>query len=168
MEKLSKYFNDRKVIAIDPGKEGGIAVFSLDSDKLIALVHMPETPRDLLLFLSKWQKNSVCYLEKVGGLPGMGGSAMFNFGKGFGHIEMALIARNIPIIEVTPQKWQKHLQLGTKGSKSTNEWKTKLKEVAQRLYPKVETDFSLKTKKDWLRVADALLILKYGLDDCKK
>jgi hypothetical protein len=165
--KTSEYFNDEKIIAIDPGKEGGIVVWSKDKGKLLAVQHMPETPRDLLLFLSKFQKNSICYLEKVGGLPGMGGSAMFNFGKGFGHIEMALIARNIPITEVTPQKWQKAMQLGTKGGKSTNEWKTKLKEVAQRIFPKVETEFGLKTKKDWLRVADALLILSYAKNEEK-
>jgi len=162
--EISSFFNDKKIIAIDPGKEGGIVVFDEDKRCLLAVEHMPETPKDLLIFISKYQKNSICFLEKVGGLPGMGGSAMFNFGKGFGHIEMALLARHIPTIEVTPQKWQKYLQLGSKGNKSTNEWKTKLKEVAQRLFPNVESTFNLKTKKDWLRVADALLILHYALN----
>lgn len=157
-----KHIKDRKLIAIDPGKNGGIAVYSVDKDKLLEVVKMPDTPQDLLSFLSKYQVNSKCYLEKVGGLPGMGGSSMFNFGKGFGHLEMALLCRRIPTMEVTPQKWQKCLQLGNKGKKTTNEWKTKLKEKAQQLYPTVGADFGLRTKQDWLNVSDALLILEYS------
>ena len=83
------------IIAIDPGKNGGIAVFDVVRRKIVSLVKMPDTPTDILNFLSVYNTNSVCYLEKVGGLPGMGGSAMFNFGKGYGHIEMALLANKI-------------------------------------------------------------------------
>ena len=149
-----KCFQDRKIIAIDPGAMGGIAVFSIDKSILIDLVKMPDTPQDLLDFISKYQINSKCYLEKVGGLPGMGGSSMFNFGKGFGHLEMALLCRKIPTTEVTPQKWQKALQLGNKGHKSTSQWKNKLKAKAQQLYPMVP--------KITLATSDALLILEYA------
>ena len=149
-----KHIKDRKLIAIDPGKNGGIAVYSVDKDKLLDVVKMPDTPQDLLSFLSKYQVNSKCYLEKVGGIPGQGGaSSMFNFGKGFGHLEMALLCRRIPTMEVTPQKWQKALQLGTKGNKSNTEWKNKLKARAQQLFPNVPMT---------LAVADALLILEYS------
>lgn len=157
-----KYFNDKKIIAIDPGKEGGIVVFSSTKNEMIEVIHMPETPQFLHNFLKKYQKKSICYLEKVGGLPGMGGSSMFNFGKGFGWLEMALVVNKIPTIEVTPQKWQKELQLGNKGNKTTNQWKTKLMERAQQIYPSVGGKFNLKTKKDWTRVSDALLILEYA------
>ena len=78
---------------------------------------------------------------------------MFNFGKGFGHLEMALLCRRIPTMEVTPQKWQKALQLGTKGNKSNTEWKNKLKARAQQLFPNVPMT---------LAVADALLLLEYS------
>ena len=102
-------------------------------------------------------------MEHVGGIPGQGGaSSMFNFGKGFGWIEMALLCNRIPTIEVTPQKWQKTLKVGSKGKKSTNEWKTKLVQIAQQRWPSVERKFSLKFKKDWLAVSDALLILEYA------
>lgn len=149
-----KHLKDKKLIAIDPGKNGGIAVYSVDEDKLIEVVKMPDTPQDLLSFLSRYQVNSRAYLEKVGGIPGQGGaSSMFNFGKGFGHLEMALLARRIPTMEVTPQKWQKTLQLGTKGTKSTTEWKNKLKARAQQLYPDVTVTLAL---------SDALLILEYS------
>ena len=75
---------------------------------------------------------------------------------------MCLIVLKIPTNEVTPQKWQKSLQLGNKGDKSTNEWKTKLKIRAQQLFPYVESEFALKNKTAWLTVSDALLILEYA------
>lgn len=92
----------------------------------------------------------------------MGATAMFNFGRGFGQLEMALVAMKIPTIEVTPQKWQKELQLGVKGHKTTNEWKTKLKTFAQQLFPNIERKFNLKTKTAWLKVSDSLLIMEYA------
>ena len=154
-----KFFKDKKIIAIDPGKNGGIAIYSFEKNKLIEVVKMPPTPQELLSFLRLYQFNSVCYLEKVGGLPGMGGSAMFNFGKGFGHIEMALLCAKIPTNEVLPQKWQKFLSLGTKGSKSTSEWKNKLRTRAEQLFPNAG--------KITLATSDALLILKYGIENEK-
>lgn len=143
-----------KIIAIDPGKSGGIAVFSTKKEKIIELVKMPDSPQDLLSFFEKHKEDSICYLEKVGGLPGMGGSSMFNFGRGVGHLEMALISIQIPTVEVTPQKWQKALQLGTKTGGTKVEWKNKLKIKAQKLYPYVG--------KITLATSDALLILEYA------
>lgn len=158
-----KFWKDRKIIAIDPGKNGGIAIFSIDKNQLIEVVKMPETPMDVFSFISIFRKNSICYIEKVGGIPGQGGaSSMFNFGKGVGHLEMALLACRIKTISVTPQQWQKCLQLGNKGKKTTNQWKTKLKEKAQQLYPTVGAKFGLRTKQDWLNVSDALLIAEYA------
>jgi hypothetical protein len=163
MEKWIKHIKDRKLIAIDPGKAGGIAVFSVDSKELIEAIPMPETPQMILNFFKRYQNNSRCYLEKVGGIPGQGGaSSMFNFGKGFGWLEMALISCRIPTTEVTPQKWQKELQLGSKGKKSTTEWKAKLMQRAQQLWPSAERQFNFKYKKDWLAISDALLILEYA------
>ena len=142
-----------KILAIDPGNHGGIAIFSIVNKAIMDVVKMPETPKDLLDYLSLHKQNSICYLEKVGGLPGMGGSSMFNFGKGFGHLEMALLALQIPTVEVSPQRWQKALQLGTRGKLTKVQWKNKLKATAQRLYPDIDVT---------LATADALLILEYS------
>ena len=149
---MSKLSDKQKIIAIDPGQAGGIAILSFDGE-LLDVKKMPDTPKELLDYLSEWSENSVCYLEKVGGIPGMGASKMFNFGKGFGHLEMALLSLGIKTIEVTPQKWQKALQLGNKGRSSSTEWKNKLKARAQQLYPRVKVT---------LDISDALLILEYA------
>lgn len=144
-----------KIIAIDPGTNGGIAVYSNESSNVIEVIKMPSTPQDVLSFLLKHKEDSICYLEKVGGMPGQGGSAMFNFGKGYGHLEMALLALQIPTVTITPQSWQKALQLGTRGKDmSKTEWKNKLKAKAQQLFPYI--------KKITLATSDALLICEYA------
>lgn len=141
----------KNIIGIDPGAKGAIVVWTIESK--MEIHKMPETPQDVYDVLKSYETNSICYLEKVGGMPGMGGSAMFNFGRGFGHVEMALLALKIPTEIVTPQKWQKELQMGTKGDRSKSEWKNHLKERAQQLYPGIK--FTLDT-------ADAALICEYG------
>lgn len=151
----ARFIKHRKIIAIDPGANGGIATYSADTRELIEVIKMPETPQELLRFLRYYQLNTICYLEKVGGLPGMGGSRMFNFGKQFGWLEMALLSCKIPTVEVTPQKWQKELQLGNKRDKTSTQWKNKLKQRAEQLFPNAG--------KITLAVSDALLILYYGI-----
>ena len=62
MEDWIKHIKDNKIIAIDPGQKGGIAVFSVDAGKVISLVKMPESPQDLYNHLKKYSTNSRCYL----------------------------------------------------------------------------------------------------------
>lgn len=144
----------RTYIGIDPGAHGGIAV--LDSGGAVVEVRkMPETPQDLLDFLEKYKEESFCTLERVGGMPGNGGSAMFNFGKGYGHLQMALLALGIPTEDVTPNKWEKSYQLGTSGKYTKTEWKNRLKAKAQQLFPSLGKRITLAT-------CDALLIAEYG------
>jgi hypothetical protein len=140
------------IIGIDPGKNGGIAVVKQKGH--VALFKMPEVPTDLLKFFIKFSNNGevTAYIENIHGMPGMGGVSMFHFGEGYGMIKMALIACNIRTIFVTPQKWQKHFQLGTKKLVGKH-WKNILKTKAQQLFPKSEI---------FLWGADAALIAEYG------
>lgn len=150
--------NPKAIMGIDPGANGAIAVLSDAGD--VSSYKMPDTPKDLFDLL-KGLKNKYhleCTLEKVGGMPKMGGSSMFNFGKGYGYLEMALIANEIKTTTVSPQAWQKTFLIGTKSKLSTTEWKNKLKAKAQQLYP------SLKVT---LGNADALLILEYAKNQMK-
>lgn len=143
------------IIGIDPGKEGGICILNT-INKGISVRKMPATPKELLVLLQTYSKigNVLCVMEKVQGLPRMGGSAMFNFGKGFGYLEMALLATQIKTITVIPQKWQKHYSLGTASSCATSTiWKNKLKAKAEQLFPKQNI---------FLWGADAILIAEYG------
>jgi hypothetical protein len=139
------------IIGIDPGANGGIAIF--EDSILKQAFKMPDTPLDILDALRSHSDDAVCYLEKVGGMPGQGGMAMFNFGKNFGWLEMALLSCGITTITVTPQRWQKTFQLPKSSGKSKTEWKNILKAKAQSLFPKTKVT---------LAIADAILIGYYG------
>jgi len=155
------------IIGIDPGKNGGIAM--LDQDGIVMdVVKMPETPQDLLDHLCHLLKigsgddeaRYVVYIEKVGGIPGQGASSAFSFGKGCGHLEMALLSLKLPTNDITPQKWQKMYQVGSSSiTKSTaaekKEHKIKLKAKAQSLFPSLGKKLTNAT-------CDALLIAEYG------
>lgn len=146
-------YKEIAIIAIDPGSSGSITLLPFIGE--IISTKMPDTPKDVFDLL-KYAKNKysvTCYMEKVQGLPGMGGSPMFNFGKGYGHLEMALLALEIQTVTIRPQEWQKTLGIGTKGKSSTTEWKNKLKAKAQQLFPSVKVT---------LWNADALLIGWYA------
>jgi hypothetical protein len=141
----------KHIIGIDPGTNGGIAIIT--DGELTHVIKMPDTPLDIYEALHSHADDAICYLEKVGGMPGQGGMAMFNFGKNFGWLEMALLAAGISTITVTPQKWQRHYQLGKSSDKTKTEWKNILKAKAQSLFPKTKVT---------LAIADAILISYYG------
>lgn len=146
----------KAICGIDPGKSGGIAVLT---NKTANVTKMPEGKRDLFELFRYYSQDCNTdlrvYLEKVHAFPmrgqsgnSRGVSGSFNYGKGIGHIEMALTALNIDYEEVPPQRWQKQL-LG-RTSKGDKHW---LKEEAQKRFP--DTKVTL-----WS--ADALLIAEYG------
>lgn len=148
-----------KYIGIDPGKNGGIAILN-DNGELLIHKKMPATPHDLLTFLNEEKEDAICYLEKVNSRIGNGAKAMFTFGQGYGHLEMALLATNISTTTVTPQKWEKFYQLGTSTNHSKTEWKNKLKFKAQQLFPLA--------KNITLSTADAILIAYYARQNHKQ
>jgi hypothetical protein len=149
----------RTIIAIDPGASGGIA-YKLDNAEKTASMAMPDTEGDILETLCAIQegstdpKNAVAYIEQVGGFIGkpQPGSRMFTFGRHFGYVLGVLQALNVRIELVRPQAWQKELSLGVSNGNKT-EWKNKLKQKAQQLYP---------DQKVTLSTADALLLLEYA------
>ena len=122
-----------------------------------------------------------CVMEQVGGYIGVAqpGSSAFNFGRGFGNLEGFLICLGIPFELVPPQRWQKAVGLNfppvhkgdyagmsapptaierkrvaSLNAKRKRDNKTMIKEMAQRLYPKLKVT---------LETADALMILQYAL-----
>lgn len=125
---------------------------------------MPDTEQGLIDLLGPLMytstKGCLVYVERVGGFMGgrgQPGSAMFNFGwwaSGPVWIAQCYQAR---VVMITPQKWQKVLSLGNakgKTPKARADWKRKLKQRAQQLYPGLSVT---------LKTADALLILEAAL-----
>ncbi len=148
-------------IGVDPGATGGIAVIDDLEDSVVVSV-MPSTERSIYeVFEALGETASFAVIEKVGGYIAGNpapGSAMFNFGVSYGGLRMALIACNIPFEEVVPRRWQKALGITPRDKgESHNNFKNRLKQKAQQLYPGGN---GVRTKIT-LAVADALLIATY-------
>lgn len=140
------------IIGIDPGKSGAFCM--IRNGNIMLLTKMPETNKAIYDLLVPYGKlGAIAYLENVHAMPGQGVTSMFSFGKGYGALEMALIATGISTVSVSPKRWQKYYSFGSRGELSKTEWKKKLLKKAQQLFPK---------NKITLQVADSLLLAKYG------
>ena len=112
-----------KVVGIDPGLSGAIAV--LEEKKVLALFDMPVMSEgkknknqlnsaQLVNILKENTKNDddiAVVVEQVNAMPGQGVTSMFNFGQTFGAIKGVCAALNLPIFFVRPSKWKKHFEL---------------------------------------------------------
>lgn len=85
-------------------------------------------------------------LEHAQAFPKMGRSGAFNYGRGYGAVQMALHAAGIPFDIAAPSKWQAVMQCSTKGDKNVS------KRRAEQLFPSVKVTHA---------IADALLIAEY-------
>ena len=141
----------KTIVAVDPGMSGGLAI---SNDEVIELHNMPDTLTDIhRLLADNKTKDAILWIEEIPkftgrNLPSSVTAVLFN---NVGRIEGIAVALGYVIHRVRPQDWQESLGLGGKKSCATDaEWKRKLKNKAQELFPTL--DVTLKT-------ADALLIL---------
>lgn len=147
---------NRTLIAVDPGKSGGIA---WTFGGKCAVDKMPQTEQDIFELIRRIQhanyKDDVtCYMEDVPISMGSKGAASAKLNANAGFIRGVITALSIRMVMTRPAKWQQHFSLGTRsGCASDTEWKNKLKQAAQRLYPDIKVT---------LDTADALLLLEYG------
>jgi hypothetical protein len=160
--KVTHYY-----IGLDPGKSGGVAV--MDNHRWVETYPMPD-PDDLWKWLRQFPSLSTYIaLERVGGFIGTDGTEgghrnkaaahiMFTFGRGYGQIEMALVAGGYNpqmILNPLPQQWTKALGIVARVAKeeSRTQWKARLRDEARLRFPAL-TSITLKT-------CDALLLAQY-------
>lgn len=146
----------KTLIAVDPGKSGGLAVFI---DGKLAETRAFTGEADVLDLVSniairarREGEDPAAVLEQVGGFIAGGekrqpGSAMFNFGANYGFYRGVFAALRIPLVLVRPQVWQKGIA-GVATLRGSDK-KRGLREAAIRMYP--HSAATLKT-------ADAILI----------
>ena len=147
---------DKSYLGIDPGKHGGLCVLNSSGD-IVVLHTMPQTPTDLTLLLGELYEHHsplVCAIERVGGKPGQGGVAMFNFGYNYGQLIQCLTDSNIAHTEILPAKWQTAMGCRGKRGESKTAHKNRIKDMAKRKYPNVKIT---------LATADAVMIACYAL-----
>lgn len=147
------------ILGIDPGLSGALAF--MDSELIVYDIPTFEITRNgknkrqidlqkLLAILKLWPVEKA-HLESVNAMPGQGVSSMFQMGRGFGQIEMALAACNIPVTYITPQVWKK--ALGVPKDKDG------ARQRASQLMPQWSHNWDLKKHSDR---AEAALIALYG------
>ena len=152
-----------KIIGIDPGLSGAIAV--LEDIKVLSLFEMPvmaegkKNKRQLnsaqLVNIIKENTNVdeeiAVIVEQVNAMPGQGVTSMFNFGQTFGAIKGVCAALGLPVFFVRPSKWKKYFEL-INSSKDAS--RTKVIEM----YPSFSKQ--LAKKKD-VNKSDAILIARF-------
>ena len=152
-----------KIIGIDPGLSGAIAV--MHDKKVINMYDMPvmaegkKNKRQLnssqLVNIIKENINkdeeTIVVVEQVNAMPGQGVTSMFNFGQTFGAIKGVCAALKLPIFFVRPSKWKKHFELINSSKDSS---RTKVIEM----YPTLSGQLA---KKRDVNKSDAVLIAKF-------
>ena len=152
-----------KIIGIDPGLSGAIAV--LENNKVLNIFDIPvmsegkknkrQLNSALLVNLLKENINKeeevAVVVEQVNAMPGQGVTSMFNFGQTFGALKGICAALELPIFFVRPSKWKKHFEL-INSSKDAS--RTKVIEM----YPTLSAQL---TKKRDVNKSDAVLIAKF-------
>jgi hypothetical protein len=153
------------IVAIDPGKKGGIAWNDADGRRYA--VRMPDTEADTVEALGGLLIGaSIVIIERVGGFigekgKGVGtGPAMFNFGQSYGLLRGIVLSRHVSLDTVSPQTWLKTLGMGKKDGRSKTEWKNALKARAQEMFPDAMVNGN--GNRITADVADALLLWEYG------
>jgi hypothetical protein len=148
-----------RIMAIDPGASGGIACIYPSGD--VTAIAMPDDGdlRDeIAAFVEQAHAENetpVAYMELVGGFIAgnrLPGSAMFNFGSGYGYMRGLLAMARIETRLVRPQEWQTGIP-GVRGQREKAIRKRALKEHAARLFPHLKVT---------LKTADALCIADFA------
>ena len=134
------------LLAIDPGANGG---WVYKGGPIVFCGKNSELPQLTI------NRETIIIVEKVPPYVGkfIPSSAAFKLGYSYGWIVGKFA--NYKTHHITPQVWQKFLNIGTKGEQSTTQWKNKLKEEAIKLFPN--------QKRITLATADAYLLLHYAL-----
>ena len=153
----------RCIIGIDPGKNGGLSVFTIVSNKIKhkGSIRIPYGPRELYEWLnihgldarlSHWE--TIIYIEDVHSMPRDGHQAAFTFGWHVGFLYGVLsMFPSAQIIKVSPQKWQNFFKIKKDKSESSYQWKKRLITLARELLSAPKLDRA---------TADAALIGLYG------
>ena len=167
MPTIGSTTRQRLYVGVDPGASGGISTIR---GNVVRVYGMPDTERGIWDLLGALAKDGASeggvfgLIEKVWGHIGSGGdgergggasngSAMFKFGYNAGLLRMALVGSGIPHEDKTPQAWQKIIGVpGRKKGEKKPEFKRRLKQKAEALFPTVHSGSIT------LQTCDSLLI----------
>lgn len=135
-------------LGIDPGKSGSISAIWADGAASSVFCKLSETEQDIADWLRQFDiAGARAVLERVSASPQMGVVSAFTFGRSYGFLRGMLCAFQVPVLEVSPVKWQTSMECRTKGDKNIS------KAAAQRRWPSIKITHAN---------ADSLLLAEYG------
>ena len=160
-----------KIIGIDPGLSGGIAI--LDNRRVLSIFDMPvmaegkknkrqvngaQIYNEICNRVNKFDKQNVrVIIEQVSAMPGQGVTSMFNFGQSFGILKGICSAMQLPVYFIRPAKWKKYFGL-------INSEKDASRTRAIEMFPSFSSQLS---KKKDSNKADAILIANFYYETYK-
>ena len=153
------------VIGVDPGANGGIAVFI--PGRNTKALKMPKEITELRDFFTYYKDNfkPIVFVEKLSVRPDdvAADGSRANMGKlyriqkmmaNYEHLKALIETAGIPYVMVHPLSWQTKLKLRVRGEKVEKaERKKRYQEYASKLYPGIKVT---------LWNADALLLMHFG------
>jgi Holliday junction resolvasome RuvABC endonuclease subunit len=147
-----------KVLGVDPGIRGGLAVVRLfeSGPRLIDAIDVPVVrtgakERVDVIALQQWLSEHDPYrafIERAQAMPKQGASSGFKFGRATGAIEAAIAASAIPLEIIEPSMWKRALRLRGKDKEGARQY-------ALQLFP--HAHHLLRRKLDHQRAEAALI-----------
>tara|TARA_Y100000031_G_scaffold156848_1_gene213542 strand:+ start:369 stop:866 length:498 start_codon:yes stop_codon:yes gene_type:complete len=155
--------NTKTIVAIDPGKSGGVAVVHYDNSRILSsvLYNCPDSTKDMANIIRSVENSCIIddkklsiVIEHVWSFPTDARSSAFKFGTNYGMWLGIIGAFRFECEKISPQKWMK---MYAPLPKNKQERKKKLKEIAKEINDKTT-----------LKTCDALLIANYKREEIKK
>lgn len=152
-----------KILGLDPGLDGGVALLA-DGNLLLRVMPVRQEggkrrvdAERLAELLRSWKPDEAV-LERVGAMPGQGVSSMFTFGKCVGTVVGVLAALQIPVVEVQPRVWQRAVL----GSVPAGSPKERALLRARELWPAESWLATPRSRKPHDGLVDAALLAQVG------
>lgn len=156
MSKILNVSESTKILGIDPGRNGALALWDSSSGvNSLQLWRMPDTPQGVYEVFCQIEADGCC-LEKPIYMAQSGTKNVATMAFNYGILYLCLIARGIPFKEVAPKRWKGEYDLGSDKRASLA--------MASALFPSYKESFKL-LKDDGL--AEAALLAHYGANKVK-
>lgn len=150
----------KTIIAIDPGRSGGISVFNNGELKAVKMPKDIQELNQYFLHLKSTYQDPVVFIEKVQAFSSDDDAPGKKFAinkmlANYTELLTMIKLNGFPFIEVYPISWQSTLGLKVKKDKRTKtERKNSYKQYAQYCFPEVKMN---------LAICDSVCVLKFAL-----
>lgn len=166
-----------KIVAIDPGTDGGFAVFIGQNLHELHTIPKVKDRVDYNQLYKMWEKMSegatMIIMEEVHSIFGSSAKSNFSFGHINGFLLGMIVSGLVPYTLVQPKEWQKDIWVNqdkvykTGKAKKTIDTKSTSLLAAKRLFPNTDFRKSSRAEKFHDGLVDAALIGKWYLYGAK-